>query len=79
MKATYSRLATGIAAMLILAIVAGGCGTSSSSEDTTAVTIDMTDEALRPVYSTWVNMPGLNQYDRDIWRARLSEACTLGV
>jgi len=79
MSATVSRSVVGVAAMLVLATVVGGCGTPSSSEDTTAVTIDMTDEALFPAYSTWVNMLGLRQLDPAVWRSRLSEACTLGV
>ena len=89
MSATVSRFVIGVAAMLMLATVVGGCGTRSTIQDTTAdptyVTatafpIDMTDEALLPVYSTWVNMLGLRQLDPPaVWRVRLSEACTLGV
>ncbi|NOY56224.1 MAG: hypothetical protein GXP34_09590 [Actinobacteria bacterium] len=88
MSAVVSRFVIGVAAMLMLAIVAGGCAAGSTIQETTAARIDvtttafpidMTDEALFPVYSTWVNMLGLRQLDPAVWRRRLSEACTLGV
>jgi len=88
MSSTRSRVSSIAAVMIGIAMVAGGCAAGSTIQDTTADTIDvtttafpieMTDEALLPVYSTWVNMLGLRQLDPAIWRSRLSEACTLGV
>ncbi|GBE20672.1 MAG TPA: hypothetical protein ENH00_03195 [Actinobacteria bacterium] len=83
------RSRTVIVAVLIgVVIVAGGCAAGSAIGGTTTDTIgvttaafpvDMTDEALRSVSSTWVNMLGLRQLDPAVWRRRLSEACTLGV
>jgi len=88
MSPTRSRFSAVVAVMIGVAIVAGGCAAGSTIQDTTADTIDvtttafpieMTDEALRQAYLTWVNMLGLRQLDPAVWRSRLSEACTLGV
>ncbi|NIA26293.1 MAG: hypothetical protein GWP04_12125 [Gammaproteobacteria bacterium] len=79
MSSARSLVSVVAVVMIGIAIVAAGCGANLSGEGTTAVTVDMTDEALRPVYLTWINMLGLNQADPAIWRIRLSEACTLGV
>lgn len=43
------------------------------------VEIEMGDEELRSVYSTWINQLGLVQDNAGVWRVRLSDACTQGV
>jgi len=77
-----------VAVVIASVIAASGCAADSTTQDTpadaldvttTAFPIEMTDEALLPVYSTWVDMLGLRQMDPAVWRSRLSEACTLGA
>lgn len=55
---------------MVLVIVAG-CSD--------AVTLDVTDEELRPTIVTWVAGTGLIEDDPEIWRVRLGEACGQGV
>ncbi len=59
-----------LASFLVLVLVAG-CSD--------AITLDVTDEQLRPTIVTWVVQTGLIEDDPEVWRVRLGEACAQGV
>lgn len=62
-----------LAAVAMLMLVAG-CASSSS-----AVLADVSDDEIESVAVTWVNQLGLTQTDSNVWRDRLTAACTEGV
>ena len=58
---------------IVLVLLALGAACSES------MSLDVTDEELRPAVVTWVNSTGLVEDDASIWRQRLTEACDQGV
>lgn len=52
---------------------------TACSSGTSTVLADVSDTEIERVAGTWVNQLGLNRTDSDVWRERLTDACTEGV
>ena len=56
-----------------------GTLTEASGPGSSTVLADVSDEEIERVAGTWVNQFGAVQTDPDVWRDRLTDACTDGV
>lgn len=56
-----------------------GTLTEANGPGSSTVLADVSDEEIETVAGTWVNRLGLIQTDPDVWRNRLTDACTEGV
>jgi hypothetical protein len=65
--------------LVILAVSLGACRLIEPVSEPSPTVVDVTDEELRSVSSIWINQLGLVQDDLDVWRARLTEACSQGI
>ena len=63
-----------VLAAFAIMVLAVGCSSGSS-----AVLADVSDNEIESVAGNWANQLGLMQTDPNVWRGRLTDACTEGV
>jgi hypothetical protein len=51
----------------------------ASGPGSSTVLAEVTDDEIETVAATWLNQLGLMRADADVWRDRLTDACTAGV